>query len=353
MRTPDKLVGNWLLLLCFMVFGMVAGGGHARTIGASFALQTWQPVTGFIPPMNAADWRRLFGLYQQTAQFQAHPIGMAAFKSLFWPMFLDRCWGRLMAVVFLVPLGLFWWRRRVSTKLALWLLAIFAAGGAQAVFGWIMVRTGLEPGVLSPPPAWAAPHFLAAMLIFSALLWTALSVRNPHPAPVEAPSLLKPALNLAIGLVLATQLFGALVAATGAIKVYNSFPLMDGNLVPPGLFAAQPVWENFLSNQATVQFFHRALATLTALEIPAAAIIGLRHEGVSPALRDALLLLLGLTALQYLLGMVTIVLAAPELGYVHELNAVLLLAAALLARHLLRGAASRRILAPSIIGAPT
>ncbi len=54
-----------------MVFGMVAGGGHARTIGAGFAIQVWQPVTGFIPPRTPAAWSQLFALYQHTAQYQA------------------------------------------------------------------------------------------------------------------------------------------------------------------------------------------------------------------------------------------------------------------------------------------
>jgi cytochrome c oxidase assembly protein subunit 15 len=339
---PDKAVGNWLLILCAMIFGMVIGGGHARTIGAGFILQTWQPVTGFIPPLNAGDWTHLFGLYQQTAQFQAHPITESAFKALFWPMFLDRCWGRLMAVVFLIPFTIFAWQRRIPRSLAYWLLAIFAAGAAQAAHGWYMVRTGLNPGVLTPPPAWVAPHFLAAMLIFSALLWTALTLRTPTPTPLATP--LKPWLTASIALILATMGFGALVAATNAITVFNSFPLMDGNLVPPSIFALHPLWLNFLTNQATVQFFHRALATVTALTTLLAAILGLRADNLPPALRDNFLILAALVALQYLLGMATIVLGAAELGFVHELNAVLLLAAAICARHQLRGAVAGRTL---------
>jgi cytochrome c oxidase assembly protein subunit 15 len=331
---PNRVVANWLFLLCFMVFGMVAGGGHARTIGAGFSIQTWQPFTGFIPPLNARDWARYFTLFQQTAQYQAHPITLAAFKTLFWPMFLDRCWGRLMALVFAIPFTVFWWRGQISNRLALWLLAIFSAGGAQAAYGWYMVQTGLNPGVLSPPPAWAAPHFLSAMLILAALLWTGLTLRNPEAAPGQA-GYLRPWLNASIGLIFLTMGFGALVAATNAITVFNTFPLMDGHLVPPMLFALHPAPRNLIANQATVQFFHRALATLTALATLATAIIGLRAP-LTPAMRDVLLLLTGLIALQYLLGMITLVLDAPELGFVHELNAVLLLATTIVARHQVR-----------------
>jgi cytochrome c oxidase assembly protein subunit 15 len=141
--------------------------------------------------------------------------------------------------------------------------------------------------------------------------------------------------------------FGALVAATNAITVFNSFPLMDGKFIPPGVLSLHPAWQNFIANQAMVQFCHRLLATLTALTTLAAAVLGLRAP-LPPGLRDNFLLLAALIALQYLLGMATIVLNAPNLGFIHELNAVLLLAAAISARHGLRGAISRSNFSPTI-----
>ena len=211
-----------------------------------------------------------------------------------------------------------------------------------------MVRTGLEPGIIMPPPLWAAPHFLAAMLIFIALLWTGLTVKRPVPLVVEGAAWLRPWALASVLLVWLTMGFGALVATTNAITMFHSFPPMDGHLVPPGLFALHPLWMNFFANKATVQFFHRLLATLTVLTVLATAVLGLRATDQHPALRDNFLLLAGLVALQYVLGMATTVMGAAELGYVHELNAVLLLAAAVCARHGLRGATPRRMLAPEL-----
>ncbi len=348
----DRLVSLWLFWLCFMVFGIIAGGGHARTIGAGFILQTWQPFTGFLPPGNAAAWQHLFGLYQQTAQYRAlHPaMTLAGFQALFWPMFLDRVWARLLAVALLVPLALFWWRRRISGRLALWLLAIFAAGGAQAAFGWAMVRTGMSPNVTMPPPAYLAPHLLLGMLIFGALLWTALTVRRPVPEPVPGGRHLRLWLNACILLIFLTMGMGALVAATNAVTVFHSFPLMAGRWIPPGTLALHPLWMNFLANQATVQFDHRLAASLTALVVLTTAVLGLRAE-LPAAARDGFLILAGLLGMQYLLGMVTVVTGSANLGYVHELNAVLLFAAAIIARHGLRGAAHGAMLVPSIAAA--
>ncbi len=184
----------------------------------------------------------------------------------------------------------------------------------------------------SPPPGWGGPHFLSAMLIFAALLWTGLTFRTPQPAPVENAARLRPWLTASILLLFATMGFGALVATTNAITVYNTFPTMDGYWLPPAIFGAAPFWQN----QAPVQFCHLRLAPITALTVLATAILGLRTT-LPPALRDNFLLLAGLVALQYLLGMTTIVLGSNNLGYVHELTGVLLFATAITARHKLRG----------------
>ena len=107
--------------------------------GPAFAIQTWQPVTGFIPPLNAAAWAHMFALYQQTAQFQAQPVTLAQFKALFWPMFWDRNWGRLMALVFLIPFAVFVWQRRLPRRLMFLAPGDFrrrrGAGGVRLVHG--------------------------------------------------------------------------------------------------------------------------------------------------------------------------------------------------------------------------
>ena len=335
----DRLVGTWLLVICFMIFGMVVGGGHARTIGAGFVIQTWQPFTGIVPPLTHAAWERAFGLYKATAQYQAMQpkMTLGQFQSLYLPMFLDRDWGRLMAVVFLVPLAIFRLRGRISNRLTAWLLFLFGLGAGEATMGWYMTYEGMTSRILQPSPLYLGPHFVLAMLIFTAMLWTALTLRNPEPAPLPGLARLRGLLSVSIGLIIATIGLGALVAASGALKVYNTFPLMDGHALPPHALAMHPLWLNFLANKATVQFEHRVAATVTAIVVVVAAAMGLRAP-VGAKARDLFLLLAGLVSLQYILGMSTLVSGMAELGYVHELNAVLLLAACIACRHALRGA---------------
>jgi cytochrome c oxidase assembly protein subunit 15 len=188
------------------------------------------------------------------------------------------------------------------------------------------------------------------MLIFAALLWTALTVRNPAPATIEGAAYLRPWLNASIGLIFVTMGLGALVAATNAVTVFNTFPTMDGQWIPPGYLRLNPAWLNFLANQATVQFDHRVIATVTACTVLATAVLGLRAP-LPPGPRDHFLLIAALIAFQYLLGMLTIIMGSANLGYIHELNAVLLLAASVIARHGLRGALPGAMLNPSMAAA--
>lgn len=336
---PDRLVGNWLLLLCFMIFGMVVGGGHARTIHAGFVIQTWRPLTGFIPPLSHAAWERAFGLYRQTAQFRVlHPsMTLGQFQAIYLPMFFDRDWGRVMALVFALPLGWFWWRGRVSSRLALWLVGLFAAGAIEATMGWYMTWQGMTSDILHPSPLYLAPHFILAMMIFTAMLWTALTVRNPEPVAIVGYTRLRGLLSASVVLLIVTIGLGALVAATGGIHVFNTFPLMDGHALPPQGLKLHPLLMNFVANAATVQFDHRWIATVTAIVVVVAAVMGLRAP-LGPKARDLFLLLAGLVTLQYILGMSALVSGMSGIGYLHELNAVLLLAACVACRHALRGA---------------
>ncbi len=337
-KTGDRLVGNWLLAIAAMIFGMVVGGGYVRTVDAGFALQVWKPIVGFLPPVSDAGWKHLFALYQRTPQFQSlHPaMTLTQFKAMAWPNILDRDWGRLTGIAFIIPLAVFRWQHRISNRLTIWLLFIFSAGAAEATMGWYMVRSAMSPGTLSPSPLWLASHFVLAMMIFSAVLWAALSIRNPVPVPVEGSTHLRPWLTTAIALIIAAMSTGSLVAATGANRVYNTFPLMNGHVMPQNAWALHPLWLNLVANQGTVQFEHRALATAATVVVLIAAVQGLRVPTGTKA-RDLFLLLALSVSLQYILGMTALVSGMNSIGYSHELNAVLVLAACIACRHTVRG----------------
>ena len=64
-------------------------------------------------------------------------------------------------------------------------------------------------------------------------------------------------------LVAITIVSGAFVAGLNAGLTYNTFPLMDGRIVPQGYALIEPFWLNWFENVTAVQFNHRLLAVTT------------------------------------------------------------------------------------------
>jgi len=138
---------------------------------------------------------------------------------------------------------------------------------------------------------------------------------------------------LSITLVSLTIVAGGFVAGLHAGLDYNTFPLMDGRVIPEGYARLSPFLLNLTENVAAVQFDHRVLATLSLLAAGATAFTGLRLAG-EPALRRPLMLLAGAVLAQYGLGIATLLLVVPAaLAVIHQIGAVLLLTAVLAVLH--------------------
>jgi heme a synthase len=144
------------------------------------------------------------------------------------------------------------------------------------------------------------------------------------------------AADLVLVLVALTILAGGFVAGTRAGFTYNTFPLMDGRLVPEGYAQLRPFILNWSENIAAVQFDHRLLAVATAVVILVVWAAGWRSLLPRPA-RAALDGLVVIALLQVALGITTLLLVIPiPLAAAHQTGAVLLLTAALVFRHTLR-----------------
>src|SRR5262245_20486536 len=136
----------WLLGLAAMVLVQVMLGAITRLTGSGLSIMEWQPIMGAIPPLSEAEWQRVFGLYQQIAEYKLVNgwMSLDAFKSIFWWEYVHRLWGRLIGVAFLLPFLWFWVRGNLRGKWAGRLIAIFALGGLQGLMGWVMVASGFE-----------------------------------------------------------------------------------------------------------------------------------------------------------------------------------------------------------------
>ena len=326
-RSANRDLAIWLFAICFMILVMVVLGGVTRLTGSGLSIMEWAPVSGVLPPLSHADWEHLFALYKQIPQYQIlHPgMGLRGFQGLFWMEWIHRLWGRLLGVAFVVPLVWFWLRGRLPRSLRPRLILFFILGGLQGAVGWFMVSSGFFPDSTAVAPLRLAVHLALALVLYAAIFWTALSLHS-RGRVISAP-LLRPALTLLLGLLSITIVAGSIVAGTHAGFLDNTFPLMEGRLVPPGYAV-----HNLLTNLAAVQFNHRALATLTALT--GAVIVARFWRGSDGRANRAILALGFFLLLQYLLGVATLLLVVPtELAALHQANAVLLLSAALLCLH--------------------
>jgi len=332
----DRSLAVWLLACCALVFALVVVGGITRLTHSGLSIVEWQPIVGAVPPLDDAAWQEAFGKYQQTPEFrQVNPgMDLAGFKRIFWWEYVHRLLGRLIGAAFLLPLLWFAVRRRIGRALTWKLAGIFALGGLQGAMGWYMVQSGLVDNPRVSQYRLAA-HLGMALLIYAAMLWTALDLLFPRGTEA-APRVLRRFAFALVALIFAMALSGGLVAGIRAGLAYNTFPLMNGHVVPPGMFVLEPWYLNFFGNVATVQFDHRLIAWALAFLVPWFW-LRVRRAAVSRRAKLAADLLLGALVLQIALGIATLLLAVPvPLAAAHQAGALLVFTAVLLAAHALR-----------------
>jgi cytochrome c oxidase assembly protein subunit 15 len=318
---------------------MVVVGGITRLTLSGLSITEWKPVVGIVPPLSAADWAAEFAKYRQIPEYRVIHFAMSldAFKTIYYWEYFHRLLGRLIGVAFAVPFIWFLVRRQLPRRLAPPLAGILLLGFLQGALGWYLVESGLADRVEVSQYRLTA-HLALALAIYAAILWAALGIVCGSPSPDESPGWRRAA-EAVLLLVTLTILAGGFVAGTRAGLTYNTFPLMDGRLVPAGYAQLRPLWLNWFENTAAVQFDHRALAVVTAGAVFLLWAAGLRANLPKPA-RKALHALLAVVVLQVALGISTLLLVVPiPLAAAHQAGAVLLLTAAVILRHTLRGTA--------------
>lgn len=314
---------------------MVVLGGVTRLTGSGLSMADWRPLMGWLPPFSDIQWQRVFDLYQQTPEFlkvNSH-MDVSAFKGIFWLEFLHRLLGRMIGIVFLLPLIFFLVRGYI--KSAEWpkYSLMFVLGGLQGVLGWYMVKSGLVDNPHVSQYRLSA-HLSAAFLIYAYMFWVAMSLLFPASGEQRHPWYRK---SLAVAVLTSvTIISGGFVAGLKAGKIYNTFPLMGDDWIPPGTMALEPFWRNFFENMTTVQLDHRVLAISTFL-----VIIGFwvkaRKADLPARSRPAVNALLHTAIFQVALGISTLLMSVPIfLGALHQAVAMLLFTVSLYILHSLR-----------------
>ena len=331
-----RRVARWLLAICAMILVMTGLGGATRLSGSGLSIMEWAPIMGTLPPLSEAEWQRLYALYQSVPQYDLvnKGFGLDGFKQIFWLEWAHRFWGRMIGLAFAIPFAWLAWRGAIERRLLPRLGVLFLLGGAQGAVGWFMVASGFFPDATTVSVYRLVFHLGLALLLYGALLWTALSLLRPN-AIATPPALCRLA-RVGFVLIVLTIVVGGFVAGLRAGLTYNTFPLMDGRLIPAGYADLTPFLRNLTENIAAVQFNHRLLATLTAAVTLATALYWLPRLPPGPAAYA--LFALALTVLvQYALGITTLLWVVPlALGTTHQVAAVLVLTAALMLLHAVR-----------------
>jgi heme a synthase len=321
----------WLISIAALIAIMVLVGGATRLTESGLSIVEWKPVTGALPPLNQEQWTQAFEAYKAIPQYRELNAGMnlAEFKSIFWWEWSHRLLGRVIGVAYLLPFLWFLWRGALSADLRRRLWLIFGLGALQGAVGWWMVASGLSERV-EVSHLRLATHLVLALFIFAGIVWTLRRMAERRP-PVAATSRLK---ITSVGLLVLTfvQLYlGALVAGLRAGKVYNTWPDIDGGLIPSAarLFFEQPWWRNLFDNTLTVQFEHR----MTAYALFALAILhvadAVRSRAGTAAVNGALWLAAAI-ALQATLGILTLLNQVPiSLALAHQAVAIAVLTLAI------------------------
>jgi cytochrome c oxidase assembly protein subunit 15 len=342
----QRAIRLWLYAVAALIFAMVLVGGATRLTESGLSIVEWKPVTGTLPPMSESTWQAEFDKYKTIPQFQLnHRMTLAEFKTIFWWEWTHRLMGRVIGAAFLLPFLFFLAKGWVGPGLRSRLWFIFALGALQGAVGWWMVASGLSERV-NVSQYRLATHLILACVIFAAIVWTAarLSGREGVQETVELPPRIRASAIALLMLVLVQLYLGALVAGLRAGLLYNTWPLIDGALIPDAarLWFEQPQWRNFFENALTVQFMHRMTAYALWLFAVLHAVDVARTVGRGPAMTHALVLV-GLVTLQAVLGIATLVHQVPiGLALAHQAGAILVLSLAVVyAQRVVAGRAER------------
>jgi cytochrome c oxidase assembly protein subunit 15 len=332
----NRAVRWWLISIAALIAIMVLVGGATRLTESGLSIVEWKPVTGVLPPLNQEQWTQAFDAYKTIPQYRELNAGMdlAEFKTIFWWEWSHRLLGRVIGVAYLLPFLWFLWRGLLGADLRRRLWLIFGLGALQGVVGWWMVASGLSQRV-EVSHYRLATHLVLALLIFAGIVWTLRRLVEWPPSTVQAivVSARLKITSAALLILTFVQLYlGALVAGLRAGRIYNTWPDIDGGLVPSAarLFFVMPWWRNLFDNTLTVQFEHRMVAYTLFVVAILHALDAVRSRAGTSAINGAVWLAAVVT-LQATLGILTLLHQVPTaLGLAHQAVAIVVLTLAVM-----------------------
>jgi len=333
MKRDHKWVRVWLLIGVIMVFVQIILGGITRLTGSGLSITKWDIVTGTLPPFNEQQWNHSFDLYKETPQYKKINEGMSLtrFKNIFFWEYFHRLWARSMGFVFLLPFCFFLIRKSLSKTTLLRLSMVIGLAALAAIFGWIMVASGLmeRPWVNAYN---LTIHLSLGLSLLLALFYTWMKENDFSKSSITGKQ--KSLLSLLFALVICQVVLGGMVSGMKSALNYPTWPKMQGQWVPSVLLN-HSLWNknNFLLYDQSgfmptlVQFVHRNTAYLIAIIIILFTYDWLKSNPSNQ--RWMVYILLGIIVVQILLGIMTLLSSIGSIpvfyGAMHQAVGILLL----------------------------
>ena len=297
----DVIIGRWLAICAAMIFGMILLGGVTRLTESGLSMVDWRPIMGVVPPLSTADWVYLFDQYKLFPEYRLVNQGMSLeeFKQIFWFEYLHRMLGRLIGILFFVPLMVFLWLGKVKSSLKPHLLFLLFLGGCQGFMGWYMVKSGLvdRPDVSQYR---LTAHLGLAVAIYAYIVWLTIGLFSPNRSLRKESGL---GIFAVVALVYVMILSGGFVAGTNAGLSFPTWPLMGDSFMPAALYSQGLI--SAFEQVTTIHFNHRMLAYVTGAILIALATRGLLTSS-DRRIKLASIAMLLAVSLQIILGISTV-----------------------------------------------
>jgi len=315
-----------------MVFLIIIIGGLTRLTDSGLSMVDWQPLLGTIPPLNYSQWLDVFNDYQLSPEFLYvnKNITLDEFKYIFWWEWFHRFLARLIGIVFIIPFIYFFFKKYFNFFFYKRFIIIFGLGLIQAFVGWWMVKSGLvdDPYV---SPYRLTFHLINAVIIYCLLLWTCIEYYHLKSMRLIYFRTKEFLILLSVFFVFITILSGGFMAGSHAGQSFNTYPLMNGKIIPDDIYIHDLGILNLFENTITINFNHRWIATLTFIYTFSLFTYLIFNKFIKLS-NHIILIVLVILSLQFLLGIMTL-LSNVEIHYgsLHQTNSIALLSILLFA----------------------
>ena len=324
-KSINILISYWLLIIFFLISLIIIVGGLTRLTDSGLSITKWELFSGILPPLTTNKWNFYFDLYKEIPEFklQNYSINLDEFKIIFWWEYIHRLLGRLIGLIFIIPLIYFTFKKGVKKNYNYYLIFLLIC--FQGFIGWFMVKSGLTEKT-DVSHYRLSLHLGIAFIILSLTLWNYFKVSKVNTLGKKIPFYLP---NLFFSIIFFQIIIGAFVSGMDAGQIYNTWPTMNGNYFPDNSSFNELFKINVFNEPSLMQFIHRNIAYLTIIIFCSITYIVFKNKNLY-YLKKTVFLIFFVLLTQIFLGILTILYGVQILiASLHQIGSIFLISSSL------------------------